>query len=164
MYKRQDICFIPDGNYRKFVRKQVAVEPGEVVDGSGNVLGRHAGVVDFTVGQRRGIGVSANTPLYVTEVRPRSKQVVVGRRKELEVLEVGVRDINWFLSPEEARSVQVRYNGSPVECEVEELEDGELVARLAEPVMGVAPGQSAVFYSGDGERVVAGGVVARSGS
>ena len=160
----QDICFIPDGNYRKFVRKQVAAEPGEVVDGSGNVLGRHAGVVDFTVGQRRGIGVSANTPLYVTEVRPRSKQVVVGRRKELEVLEVGVRDINWFLSPEEARSVQVRYNGSPVECEVEELEDGELVARLAEPVMGVAPGQSAVFYSGDGERVVAGGVVARSGS
>ncbi len=160
----QDICFIPDGNYRKFVRKKVAAEPGEVVDGSGNVLGRHAGVVDFTVGQRRGIGVSAPAPLYVTEVRPRSKQVVVGRRKDLEVHEVHVRDMNWFLAPEEARAVQVRYNGSPVPCEVEELEDGGWIARLAQPVMGVAPGQSAVFYSEDGERVVAGGVVARRGS
>ena len=160
----QDICFIPDGNYRKFVRKQVAAEPGEVVDGAGEVLGRHTGVVDFTVGQRRGIGISAPAPLYVTEVRPRSKQVVVGRRKDLEVREVRVRELNLFLSPEEACSVQVRYNGSPVPCEVEELEDGEWVARLAEPVMGVAPGQSAVFYSGDGERVVAGGVVARRGS
>lgn len=157
----QDICFIPDGNYREFVRKRVAAEPGEVVDGSGKVLGRHAGVVDFTVGQRRGIGVSAPQPLYVTEVRPQRNQVVVGRRKDLEVRQVNIRDLNWFLPPEEARSVQVRYNGSPVGCEIEELEDGEWVARLAEPVMGVAPGQSAVLYSGDGERVVAGGVVAR---
>jgi len=160
----QDICFIPDGNYRKFVRKKVAAEPGEVVDATGKVLGNHAGVVDFTVGQRRGIGVSAPAPLYVTEVRLRSKQVVVGRRKDLEVREVRVRDLNWFLAPEEARSVQVRYNGSPVPCEIEEPEDGEWVARLAEPAMGVAPGQSAVFYSEDGERVVAGGVVARRGS
>ena len=76
----QDICFIPDGDYRRFVRKKVAAEPGEVVDGEGAVLGRHRGVVDFTVGQRRGIGVSAPTPLYVTEVRPKTNQVVVGRK------------------------------------------------------------------------------------
>jgi tRNA-specific 2-thiouridylase len=68
--------------------------------------------------------------------------------------------MNWFLGPNEARSVQVRYNGSPVACAVEEGESGEWVARLAEPVMGVAPGQSAVFYAGDGERVVGGGIVA----
>jgi tRNA-uridine 2-sulfurtransferase len=160
----QDICFIPDGNYRKFVRKKVAAEPGDVVDREGQVLGRHAGVVDFTVGQRRGIGVSAPTPLYVTEVRPRSGQVVVGRRRDLEVWEVRVRDLNWFLEAEEAHSVQVRYNGSPVPCTVEETGDGEWVARLDEPVMGVAPGQSAVFYTGDGQRVVGGGVVARRGS
>src|SRR5215210_6196873 len=158
----QDICFIPDGNYRRFVRKKVAAESGDVVDREGQVLGRHAGVVDFTVGQRRGIGVSAPTPLYVSEVRPRSGQVVVGRKQDLEVREVGVRDLNWFLDPEEAACVQVRYNGSPVPCTLEQTDDGGWVASLDEPVIGVAPGQSAVFYTGDGERVVGGGVVARS--
>ncbi len=160
----QDICFIPDGNYRGFVRKKVTAEPGDVVDREGQVLGRHAGVVDFTVGQRRGIGVSAPAPLYVTEVRPNSGQVVVGRKRDLEVREVAVKDLNWFLEPGEATSIQVRYNGGPVACTVEEGNEGELVAHLDEPVVGVAPGQSAVFYTEDGERVVGGGVVARRGS
>ena len=158
----QDICFIPDGDYRRFVRKSVRPEPGDVVDGEGAVLGRHAGVVDFTVGQRRGIGVSAPTPLYVTEVRPQSRQVVVGRRKDLEVTQVKVRDLNRFLDIREAAAVQVRYNSAPVPCRVEPDGDG-WVARLDEAVMGVAAGQSAVFYTRDGRRVVAGGVVAHGG-
>jgi tRNA-specific 2-thiouridylase len=158
----QDICFIPDGNYRGFVRKKVAAEPGDVVDREGAVLGRHEGIMDFTVGQRRGIGVSAPTPLYVTEVRPQANQVVVGRRRDLEVREVRVREMNWFLDPEDARFVQVRYNSAPVACEVARGDSsGEWVAQLEEPVAGVAPGQSAVFYTRDGERVVGGGVVAR---
>ncbi len=157
----QDICFIPDGNYRGFVRKKIAAEPGEIIDTGGRTLGRHAGVVDFTVGQRRGIGVSAPTPLYVTEVRPAQKQVVVGRREDLEVSEVRVGDLNWFLDYGEADSVQVRYNSPSVTCEVEDSGGGEVRARLAEPVVGVAPGQSAVFYKGD--RVVGGGVVRRDG-
>src|SRR5215216_613330 len=157
----QDICFIPDGDYRRFVRKKVSAEPGDVVDGGGKVLGRHKGVVDFTVGQRRGLGVSAPTPLYVTEVRPQTNQVVVGRRRDLEVREVRVRGMNWFLDPVEARLVQIRYNSAPVPCEVERG-DGEWVVRFSEPVVGVAPGQSAVFYTGD--RVVGGGVVARRDS
>src|SRR5215203_269157 len=157
----QDICFIPDGDYRGYVRKKVKVEPGDVVDREGAVLGRHEGVVDFTIGQRRGIGVSASTPLYVTEVRPQTNQVVVGRRQDLEVREVRVRGLNWFLDPREARFVQVRYNSAPVACEIEKGEaSGEWVARLAEPAAGVAPGQSAVLYAGDGKRVVGGGVVA----
>jgi tRNA-specific 2-thiouridylase len=160
----QDICFIPDGDYRGFIRKKVAAKPGDIVDDEGRVLGRHAGVVDFTVGQRRGIGISAPTPLYVSEVRPRSGQVVVGRRQDLEVREVRVRDLNWFLDPEQAACVQVRYNGSPVPCTVEEAADGGWVAHLDEPVIGVAPGQSAVFYTGDGQRVVGGGVVASTSS
>ena len=161
----QDICFIPDGDYRRFVRKEVAAEPGEVVGLGGEVLGKHAGVVDFTVGQRRGIGVSARTPLYVTEVRPASRQVVVGRRRDLEVREIRVRDLNWFLGAEEARLVQIRYNGAPVACELEgDGGSGEWVAHFAEPVVGVAPGQSAVFYTGDGQRVVGGGVVSRHAS
>ena len=157
----QDICFIPDGDYRRFIRKKVTAEPGDVVDRDGKVIGHHAGVVDFTVGQRRGTGVSASTPLYVTEVRPESRQVVVGGRRDLEVREVRVRGLNWFLPPEEARSVQVRYNSVPVACEVEASGSGEWVAHLSEPVAGVAPGQSAVFYTGEGDRVVGGGVVSR---
>jgi len=157
----QDICFIPDGNYRGFVRKQVEAEPGDVVDRGGKVLGRHAGVVDFTVGQRRRIGVSAPTPLYVTEVRPTTGQVVVGRKQDLEVREVAVRDLNLFLDAGEAASVQVRYNSRPVPCTVKETTDGEWIAYLDEPVVGVAPGQSAVFYTEDEARVVGGGVVAR---
>ncbi len=158
----QDICFIPDGDYRRFVRKKVAAEPGEVVGPGGEVLGEHAGVVDFTVGQRRGIGVSAPTPLYVTEVRPATRQVVVGKRRDLEVREVRVRDLNWFLEPDETRFVQIRYNGAPAACRLDEDgASGEWVARFAEPVVGVAPGQSAVFYAGDGQRVVGGGVVSR---
>ena len=153
----QDICFIPDGDYRRFVRKKVAAEPGEIVDQEGQTLGRHAGVVDFTVGQRRGIGVCAREPLYVTEVRPQTKQVVVGRRKDLEVREICVSALNWFLPPEEAEAVQVRYNSPPVPCELEDAGDGEVRARLAEPVTGIAPGQSAVFYKSD--KVVGGGVV-----
>ncbi len=155
----QDICFIPDGNYRGFIRKKVTAEPGEIMDKEGRALGRHAGVVDFTVGQRRGIGVFAPTPLYVTEVRPRTKQVVVGRREDLEVREVRVGVLNWFLDPSEVETVQVRYNGSPTPCELEDAGDGEVRALLSEPVMGVAPGQSAVFYKGD--RVIGGGVVRR---
>ena len=133
-----------------------------MVDREGAVLGRHAGVGDFTVGQRRGIGVSAPTPLYVTEVRPQSKQVVVGRREDLEVGEVRVGELNRFLPMGEARAVQVRYNAEPVPCRVEPDGD-DWVARLDEPVMGVAAGQSAVFYTADGERVVAGGVVRPAG-
>ena len=152
----QDICFIPDGDYRGFIRKKVATEPGEVVDKEGRTLGRHNGVVDFTVGQRRGLGVSAPVPLYVTEVRPWKGQIVVGRREDLVVREVRVGALNWFLSPEEAEAVQVRYNSWPVPCELETRGE-EVRAYLEEPILGVAPGQSAVFYKGD--LVVGGGVV-----
>ena len=93
----------------------------------------------------------------MTEVRPSSRQVVVGRREDLEVREVRIGGLNWFLDPSESEAVQVRYNSSPVPCEVTETDGGEWVADLAEPVVGVAPGQSAVFYKGD--RVVGGGVV-----
>ncbi|MBA2713389.1 MAG: tRNA 2-thiouridine(34) synthase MnmA, partial [Rubrobacteraceae bacterium] len=83
---------------------------------------------------------------------------------DLEVREVEVRDLNWFLDPGAAACVQVRYNSQPVPCTIEEAAGGRWVAYLDEPVVGVAPGQSAVFYTGDGERVVGGGVVARGGA
>ena len=153
----QDICFIPDGDYRGFIRKKAPANPGEIVDGEGRSIGRHTGIVDFTVGQRRGIGVSAPTPLYVTEVRSKTNQVVVGRKQDLQVSEVFVGDLNWFLDPSEVEAVQVRYNSWSVSCVVEEDGRSRVRVLLSEPVLGVAPGQSAVFYKGD--RVVGGGVV-----
>mgnify|MGYP001237888282 CR=1 FL=1 len=156
----QDICFIPDGDYRRFVRERVTSGPGEVVDRSGRVLGRHEGIVNFTVGQRRGLGVSTSTPLYVTEVRPECRQVVVGRKRDLLVWEILVGETNWFMDPSEADSVQVRYNGSQLPCRIKREGESWLV-RLEEPTMAVAPGQSAVFYAG--ERVVGGGVILRRG-
>jgi tRNA-specific 2-thiouridylase len=159
----QDICFIPDGDYRGFIRKKGTAWPGEVVDASGRVLGRHEGIVDFTVGQRRGLGISAPTPLYVTGVRPESRQVVVGRRQDLEVSEVRVGGLNWFMDPSEATSVQVRYNSLPVPCRIEEVGEGSWIAHLDEPVLGVASGQSAVFYTEDGQRVVGGGMISHGG-
>jgi tRNA-specific 2-thiouridylase len=155
----QDICFIPDGDYPGLRPQESRSAAWRDRGQRRTPLGKHAGVVDFTVGQRRGIGVSAPTPLYVTEVRPAQKQVVVGRRKDLEVREVRIGNLNWFLDREEVDSVQVRYNSAPVSCEIEDVGDGEVRARLAEPVIGIAPGQSAVFYKGD--RVVGGGVVRR---
>lgn len=155
----QDICFIPDGDYRSFIRGRVPVESGEIVDREGRVLGRHGGVVNFTIGQRRGLGISAGEPLYVTEVRPQSRQVVVGRRRDLEVDEIRVGGLNWFLEPELAEAVQVRYNSRPVTCRVEPAGNGACRVRLGEKIPGVAPGQSAVFYAGD--RVVGGGIIQR---
>ena len=95
----------------------------------------------------------------MTEVRGRTKQVVVGRREDLEVREIRVGGLNWFLAPEETEAVQARYNSPPVPCELEDAGGGEVRARLAEPVTGIAPGQSAVFYKGD--KVVGGGVVSK---
>lgn len=158
----QDICFIPNGNYREFVGKKVAAAPGEIVDRSGAVLGGHEGIANFTVGQRRGIGVSASKPLYVREVMPESRRVVVGDREDLRTTGILVGGANWFLDPEESAFVQIRYNGSPVACSIE-ADEREGVWRVVfrEPVYAVAPGQSAVFYTSDLDRVVGGGAVMR---
>ncbi|AHY46641.1 trmU: tRNA (5-methylaminomethyl-2-thiouridylate)-methyltransferase [Rubrobacter radiotolerans] len=161
----QDICFIPSGNYRDFVGRKVEAAPGEIVAADGTVLGRHAGVANFTVGQRRGLGVSAKTPLYVREVRPETRQVVVGGREDLRTTEILVGATNWFLGVQEAAFVQIRYNGSAVACKVAATErEGVYRVVFEEPVYGVAPGQSAVFYTHDLDRVVGGGRVLRKES
>jgi tRNA-specific 2-thiouridylase len=156
----QDICFIPDGDYRGFVRRHISSQPGEIVDGEGNRLGEHSGITNYTVGQRRGLGVSSNSgPLYVREVRPQSNQVVVGHGEELRMSRVTVGGMNWFREPGEATSVQLRYKDVPVPCTVETKGRSSCVAHLDEPVTKTAPGQSAVFY--DGDIVVGGGMVLR---
>jgi tRNA-specific 2-thiouridylase len=155
----QEVCFAVEG-YRRFLEERgVEPAPGEVVDADGHVLGRHDGHWRFTVGQRRGIGVSAEEPLYVLERRAAHNEVVVGGRDLLEVRTVHVRDvIDRGLGDGADLEVQLRYRSVAVPVAAVRRLDGGLEAELREPFAGLAPGQAAVFYRED--VVVGGGRIA----
>ena len=158
----QEVCFAGDG-YQLFLEER-GVEPaeGDGLDASGAVLGRHQGHWRFTVGQRRGIGVSAAEPLYVLERRAAGNEVVVGGREALGVGAVRLRDVvDRGLGDGSGLEVQLRYRSAAVPVRALRREAGELEVSLAEPFEGLAPGQSAVFYR-DG--VVVGGGRITAGS
>jgi tRNA-specific 2-thiouridylase len=150
----QDICFVPGGDYAAVVRKvrPEAAVPGEIVDRDGQVLGRHEGLIHFTVGQRRGLEVGGQKePLYVLKLEPERARVVVGPKRALAVREARLSGINWLGEGQRRNvSVKVRSLARPVPASF----DGERVL-FDTPEYGVAPGQAAVLY--DGERVLGGG-------
>lgn len=170
----QDICFVPGGNYAAVVQKlrPEAVEPGEIVDQQGRVVGRHDGIVHFTVGQRRGLALgdrdgTDNDPLYVVRLDPEARRVVVGPRAALGRTEMALYDLNW-IGPafEGAMPVQVRVRSSQALRPAEiELSDGDALVRFAEPEIGVSPGQACVVYDAmTGSRVLGGGFIKRMSS
>jgi tRNA-specific 2-thiouridylase len=154
----QDICFVPDGDYASLV-KRVRPEteaPGEIVDLAGRVLGRHRGVVHFTVGQRRGIEIGGQKePLYVIRIDPEQARIVVGPRRALAVEAMRIADWNWLAEDQCEVSVKVRSLAPAVTA----TRDGEWI-RFAKPEFGVAPGQAAVLY--DGTRLLGGGTIAET--
>ncbi|MHB8143757.1 MAG: tRNA 2-thiouridine(34) synthase MnmA [Thermoleophilia bacterium] len=160
----QDICFIPGGDYRIFLRDFMNQHRlplpgrGEIVDASGLRIGFHQGYQDYTVGQRRGLGGGAPEPLYVLGTIPERNVVVAGTHAELAVRLVEMGGVNRFVPVDEGESllVQLRYNSPPVPARLAVAGDTWKL-ELEEPVMGVAPGQSAVLYRG--ETVAAGGVI-----
>jgi tRNA-specific 2-thiouridylase len=168
----QEICFVPTGDYRDLLRTRLepvhpALEPGAVVRRDGEVLGEHAGYAGFTVGQRRGLGGGFREPMFVLEIRPDSREVVVGTRDELFEDEVVVGELNWLLdAPSEGSRLraQLRHRAPAVETVVEAMEPASdvLTLRLLEPQPAVTPGQSAVLF--DGDRVVGGGRIVRAGA
>jgi tRNA-specific 2-thiouridylase len=151
----QDICFVPDGDYAGLV-KRIRPEteaPGDIVDVAGRVLGRHRGVVHFTVGQRRGIEVGGQKePLYVVRIEPEQARIVVGPRRALAVEATRVTGWNWIAEDQREVGVKVRSLAPPVDA----VRDGEWV-RFGSPEYGVAPGQAAVLY--DGTRLLGGGMI-----
>jgi tRNA-specific 2-thiouridylase len=162
----QDICFVPSGNYASVVEKlnPGAVKPGDIVDQQGKVLARHDGVIHFTVGQRKGLGLSGNEePLFVLKLDAANARVVVGPRSALATKVVTVRDVNWLAEtdgPFEC-TVKVRSMRPPVPARVTPASSGAIVELLT-PEESVAPGQACVFY--DGSRVLGGGWIARNES
>jgi len=162
----QEICFVPTGDYRDLLRKRLrahpALAPGEIVTSDGEVVGRHEGYGSFTVGQRRGLGGGFPEARFVLEIRPESRQVIVGTREELFQDEVVVAELNWLddaPEPGEVVQVQLRYRARPVGATVEEV--GESVRlELAEPAAAITPGQSAVLF--DGDRLRGGGRIVRA--
>ncbi|MEW5727948.1 MAG: tRNA 2-thiouridine(34) synthase MnmA [Pseudomonadota bacterium] len=156
----QDICFVPDGDYAALVARlrPGAAEPGEIVDRDGRVLGDHRGVIHFTIGQRKGLGIGGGgAPLYVLGLDPARRRVVVGPREALGCSLIRLRGVNWLGGDErEARvAVKVRSTRPPAAATLVRLDGGEAEVRLDHPEEGVAPGQACVFY--DGDRVLGGG-------
>jgi tRNA-specific 2-thiouridylase len=169
----QDICFVPQGKYSDIIArlKPTAAAPGEIVHIDGRVLGRHEGIVRYTIGQRRGIGVASGEPLYVVHLDAERARVVVGPREALETHKVFLRDMNWLgdgplmALPPEGLDVFARVRSSrPPRPATLHHEAGIVWVELADGETGVAPGQACVLYSDDGDeaRVLGGGFISRS--
>ncbi len=162
----QDICFVPNGDYASVIEKlrPGAAEPGEIVHADGRVLGTHRGVIHYTVGQRRGLGIGGlSEPLYVVKLDVENRRVIVGPKEMLATRTVPVREINWLGErplPERAEwhvSVKVRSTRPPREAVIRPLSDTEAEVELLTPEEGVSPGQACVFYQTGGTRVLGGG-------
>jgi len=159
----QDICFVPSGSYASVVQKlrPGAADPGEIVDLAGRALGRHNGIIHYTIGQRRGLGIGGiEEPLYVVRLEPEARRVVVGPRAALACDRVNVTEFNWLaeeLPGQAGRAVKVKLRSAqtPATGRIFVAGDGTAKLVLAQPQFGVAPGQAAVVY--DGSRVLGGG-------
>ena len=162
----QDICFVPNGNYASVIEKlrPGAAEPGDIVDLDGKILGSHRGVIHYTIGQRRGLGIGGlSEPLYVVRLDAETRQVAVGPKSALQSSAITLREINWLgdnpfeCESEQRVSVKVRSTRPPKEAIITPLPDRRAEVRLLEPEEGVAPGQACVFYDISGTRVYGGG-------
>lgn len=158
----QDICFVPNGNYAQVIERlrPGAGIPGDIVDLDGNILGQHTGIISYTIGQRRGLGIATGSPLYVVRIDPHQNRVIVGPQEALMVSRLSLREMNWIgdtpLSEDGIEvMVKVRSTQAPMAATVFGAANGWAEVHLASPEAGVSPGQACVMY--DGERLLGGG-------
>ena len=170
----QDICFVPQGKYADIIRKMhpEALAEGDIVHLDGRVLGRHQGIVNYTIGQRKGLGIAAQEPLYVVKLEHRTGRVIVGPREALKTHTVRLRDVNWL--GERPLAEFSAGNGAPVEVKVRStrgpqsgvvsMQGGEVYVTLVAGEYGVSPGQACVFYADDTQtsEVLGGGFIAEA--
>ena len=162
----QDICFVPNGNYAAVIEKlrPGAADPGEIVDMDGNVLGEHRGVIHYTIGQRKGLGIGGlGEPLYVVKLDPETRRVIVGPKVALSTRIIPVREINWLgdapfdSQPEWQLKVKVRSTRPPREAILRPTGPTTAEVELLSPEDGVSAGQACVFYAPEGSRIYGGG-------
>ncbi len=159
----QDICFVPDGNYSDFICRYTGetFPEGDFVDSAGNVLGRHRGLINYTVGQRKGLGISAEAPLYVKEIDPENNSVVLGRAEEMFSRRCIVRDVNWIsgIAPEGTlrAKARIRYHHPEQPASIRQIDTDTALVEFDQSVRAITPGQAAVFY--DGDVVLGGGTI-----
>jgi tRNA-uridine 2-sulfurtransferase len=170
----QEICFVPDGKYSEFIDRYLehedrAVEVpagGEIVNNTGEVVGAHGGIHRYTIGQRRGLGIAHEKPLYVVQIERAKNQIVVGEAEELESTEFVARGVNWVAFDEPAKpvraAVKVRYRHDPSPATIHTLPDGHARVVFDEPQRAITPGQATIFY--DEDEVVGGGWIVRNKS
>lgn len=150
----EDICFIPDGNYKKFLENNSSIKPkqGNIVNSKNEILGKHNGLYNYTIGQRKGLGISYKVPLFVLGFNSKKNEVIVGEEKELYRKEILVTDINLLLVDEVSKwmevEVKTRYSSKVAKAKIKQDED-KIKVIFDEPQRAITPGQSAVFYVGD---------------
>ncbi len=167
----QDICFVPNGSYAEVIEKlrPGAADPGDIVHLDGEVLGQHRGVIHYTIGQRRGLGIGGREPLYVVKLDPDTRQVVVGPREALGKLRIPVAEVNWLgdtdfeNAPEGGWEMRVRVRSTrpPKPARIIPAGPHTAIVELAEPEDGVSPGQACVFYAPDSTRIYGGGWIVK---
>lgn len=159
----QDICFVPDGDYATYIEENIGKEsiPGNFVLSDGTVVGTHKGIIHYTVGQRKGLGLSLGHPAFVLEIRPETNEVVVGTKEESMSVYVRANEVN-FMSVEDLTEpkrvwAKIRYNHRGAWCTVEKTGEDEILCTFEEPQRAITPGQAVVLY--DGEYVLGGGTI-----
>lgn len=159
----QDICFVPNGDYEKFLREKmdINVGPGNFVDKEGNILGKHNGYINYTIGQRKGLGIALGKPAYVLRINPDKNEVVIGDNEDLFTEEMTVKDLNLIfvekLKEEMNIEVKTRYTQKATKAIIKPLEKNRAYVKFLDPIRAVTPGQAAVFYIGD--YVLGGGTI-----
>ena len=160
----QEICFIPDDNYPKFLKEYMpgAAKPGPILDQQGNILGQHQGILFYTIGQRKGLGISAREPLYVVAIDRKNNALIVGSKKDIYQDELIATEVNWIAIEQPRQTIKakakIRYLHQGAEATVTPLMDGDKAhVKFKEPQMAITPGQAVVFYNRD--CVIGGGTI-----
>lgn len=151
-----EICFIPDNDYAGFIERSVenVPGPGNFVDKDGNILGRHKGITHYTVGQRKGLNLAMGRPVFVTEIRPETGEVVIGDNEDVFSDHLICGNVNWMAvdglhGEERTVMAKIRYSHKGAPCVIRELEDGRVECRFETPQRAITPGQAVVFYEND---------------
>ena len=159
----QDICFVPNGNYASVIKKYrpESFKKGDILDTQGNIVGKHEGIINFTIGQRKGIGIAFREPLYVVNINAKKNEVIIGNRGALNIKKIYLKDLNLFVDVEKHNEnlfIKVRSTGRLIKAKVN-LNNNYAEVNLEEKETGISPGQACVFYSQNkfGDKVLGGG-------